>query len=122
VAWDEHASVIFTSAIDQAHQIVEIIDIRVPPASPSLTEAGGLAMQLLPQDATFVGRTSQEIRSKIVLTDRFDSVMLRNFFTTVCVARLGFMTRPGEVRVAYTTEPSDGSLLAVSVNWSCPQR
>src|SRR5688572_778541 len=60
VAWDNRASVIFTPAHEQARQVVEIIDLRMPPVSPSLDEASGSVRQLLPQDVTFVGRSSQE--------------------------------------------------------------
>jgi hypothetical protein len=114
--------VIFTRAPDQARQVVEIIDIHRPPASLSLDEASGAVMQLLPQDVSFVGRSRQEIRGNIVVTDRFESTTLRDLFPAVCVAKPEFATPPGEVHVAYTTEPSDDSVLSISVNWGCPHR
>lgn len=122
VAWDDYASVIFTDAPDQARQVVEIIDIHRPPARISLDEASSSAVQLLPQDVNFVGRSRQEVRGKIVVTDRFESTTLGNLFRAVCVKKPEFATPSGEVRVAYTTEPWDESVLSISVNWGCPHR
>jgi hypothetical protein len=118
VAWDSHASVIFTHATPQSPPLVSIIDIRLPSDSPSLEEARDAAMKLLPNDAVFLETSTQDIRQSVIVSDLFASDSLRQAYRALCSQ----YRKVSDIALSYRRERSSPTLSMISVSWGCLQR
>jgi hypothetical protein len=118
VAWDSHASVIFTHATPQAPPLVSIIDIRLSSESPSLEEARDAAMKLLPNDAVFLGTSTQDVHRSVIVSDLLASDSIRQAYRASCSP----YGKVSDIAIGYRRERSSPRLSSISVSWGCLQR